>query len=306
MLCCFKKWKRKNKSKADRGQFQSNECCIRPSPNIMPKPDPLIYSQQFLMSQGIGVTWDNPDIHLQLNGIEVQWSEPLLPDTNYDIIARIWNGSNSATAINMPVEFSYIDFGIGGRIIPISTTNIDLPVRGSSNHPVFTKVKWKTPSIAGHYCIRVELKCNDDADPRNNIGQENVMIKKLNSPHADFEFEINNNKEWTRVLHLEIDTYTIPPIIPCTDKNSLNSNLNKDKQERLKQITSQHDRKNFPIPRGWNISIEPMKISLSPRQKEKVTININAPDGFSGDQVFNINGFDEHLLVGGVTLKVHS
>src|SRR5688572_16425199 len=31
-------------------------------PSIHKRPDPLLYSQFFLMAQGLAVTWDNPDI----------------------------------------------------------------------------------------------------------------------------------------------------------------------------------------------------------------------------------------------------
>ena len=38
------------------------------------KPDPLIYDQYFLMSLGLAVTWDNPDIELRRGGVTVSSS----------------------------------------------------------------------------------------------------------------------------------------------------------------------------------------------------------------------------------------
>jgi hypothetical protein len=43
----------------------------RPADGVVPpwayrQPDPMIYSQQFLQVQGLAVTWDNPDIHVEL------------------------------------------------------------------------------------------------------------------------------------------------------------------------------------------------------------------------------------------------
>lgn len=35
------------------------------------RPDPCIYSQQYLLSLGLPVTWDNPDIVLRRNGVIV-------------------------------------------------------------------------------------------------------------------------------------------------------------------------------------------------------------------------------------------
>src|SRR2546430_3041302 len=76
------------------------------------KPDPLLYSQSYLMSQGLAVTWDNPDIALYLNGVLVPSSQ-LASDTEYEIVARIWNNSTDAPVPMLPVAFSYLSFEIG-------------------------------------------------------------------------------------------------------------------------------------------------------------------------------------------------
>jgi hypothetical protein len=36
------------------------------------QPDPLIYSQQYLQSLGLAVTWNNPDMHLELPSAVVE------------------------------------------------------------------------------------------------------------------------------------------------------------------------------------------------------------------------------------------
>ena len=87
------------------------ECVKVPAP-VYRRPDPLIYSQRYLMSQGLAVTWDNPDIQLFQAGVPVP-SHTLAPATEYEIVARIWNGSTDAPAVNLPVRFSYLTFGIG-------------------------------------------------------------------------------------------------------------------------------------------------------------------------------------------------
>ena len=65
---------------------------------IYKRPDPLIYSQYFLMARGFAVTWDNPDIWLTElpapDGTMVPVpSHALLPGHVYRIHARIYNGS---------------------------------------------------------------------------------------------------------------------------------------------------------------------------------------------------------------------
>ncbi len=42
--------------------------CQPVSSDIYRRPDPLIYDQYYLMAQGIAVSWDNPDIHVEQNG----------------------------------------------------------------------------------------------------------------------------------------------------------------------------------------------------------------------------------------------
>src|SRR4051812_42989433 len=48
------------------------------------RPDPLIYSQQYLLELGLAVTWDNPDIVLLKNGVVVP-EYNLQPNTAYEI-----------------------------------------------------------------------------------------------------------------------------------------------------------------------------------------------------------------------------
>lgn len=84
-------------------------------PWVYRQPDPLIYSQQYLQSLGLAVTWHNPDIHLErpsAPGVEVD-SNKLDPDTEYVVVAHVWNSSTTAAAVDMPVKLSYLSFGIG-------------------------------------------------------------------------------------------------------------------------------------------------------------------------------------------------
>jgi hypothetical protein len=78
--------------------------CVRVSDPAYKRPDPLIYDQYFLMSLGLGVTWDNPDIVLLEGGVPVPSSE-IKPDTEYVVSARIWNGSTEAPVVGLPVSF---------------------------------------------------------------------------------------------------------------------------------------------------------------------------------------------------------
>lgn len=281
------------------------ECVKVPAP-VYRRPDPLIYSQRYLMSQGLAVTWDNPDIQLFQAGVPVP-SHTLAPATEYEIVARIWNGSTDAPAVNLPVRFSYLTFGIGTTSTFIGETRVDLPVRGAPGHPTFARVPWRTPAAPGHYCIQVDLIWSDDANPANNLGQENVNVKPLNSPHAVFTFPVRNDANRPRTLRLAADSYRLGAPVPCEPQRPPRNAAEAERQRAARRAAAQarHDRAAYPVPPGWRVAL-PGEVELRPGEERVVTVDITAPDGFVGERVFNVNAWDENLLVGGVTLTVHS
>jgi hypothetical protein len=274
-------------------------------PTVYRRPDPLIYDQYFLMKQGLAVTWDNPDIHLERNGATVS-SSSLDPTTEYDVIARIWNGSNLAPAIGMPVEFSYLDFGVGMKSVPIAHAKIDLPVNGAAGCPAFAHVKWLTPSMPGHYCLQVRLIWNDDANPSNNLGQENTDVKKLNSPHAAFTLPVANNTVFAQSLRLVVDAYEIPVVRDCgqAPKAETAQLSPEEVAEHRRDAVARHGRFGHPVLLPWQIDVHPAEIRLLAGAQGEITVDVTAPDGFLGRKGFNVNGFDGERLVGGVTLYV--
>ncbi|GAC1404143.1 MAG: hypothetical protein NVSMB52_17960 [Chloroflexota bacterium] len=300
-----------------RGDDESSEVagegtpgCQRVPADVYRRPDPMIYSQSYLMSQGLAVTWDNPDIHLERSGIPVPSSE-LLANTEYEVVARIWNGSNQAPAVNLPIRFSYLSFGIGTVSHLLNEngpneTRVDLPVNGAVGHPAIARIPWKTPATPGHYCLQVEALWADDANPRNNLGQENTDVKSLNSPHASFTFPVRNNNLWAGTLRLEMDAYEIPERRRCDPRQIADVPTMSEQEvaEHRRDALAHHSRQTHPVPDGWEVVVEPRELRLQPGEQHDVTVDINAPDGFVGRQALNVNGFDGLQLVGGVTLYV--
>jgi hypothetical protein len=286
---------------------------IRVPSDVYKRPDPLIYSQQFLMSQGLAVTWDNPDIWLETvnqdgdpSGVVVS-SHELTADTDYFILARIWNGSVEAPAIDLPVHFSYLSFGIGQGSQPIGTTQVDLPVKGAAGCPARAAMKWRTPAAAGHYCLQVLLEWADDAEPSNNLGQENTDVKALNSPHAAFSFPVRNDSGMRRVLHLAADFYRPGERPRCKPDQPRASQTRLSVEEiasRRRLALAEHGAANFPLPAGWTVKLLPDEVILGPGEQETVTVDVTAPDGFSGQQAINVNALAGNWLAGGVTLVV--
>ncbi len=268
--------------------------CVPMSHPAFKIPDPLIYSQYYLMGLGIAVTWDNPDAVLRKNGVDVS-SSALKPSTEYEIVARIWNNSFDAPAVDLPVSFSYLSFGIGTQSFPITDPQkpvfVTLGVKGGPNHPAFAVTKWKTPAVEGHYCIQVRLDPTSDANYGNNLGQENTQIGKAQSPAA-FAFLLRNNTSKSARIHFEVDTYVLQAPPPCGQSG-----------------TSAFDPKTFatalyPVPSGWQVNIDPSNPEMQPEQEQMISVMVSPPQGFVGARAFNVNAFTEWSFLGGVTLYV--
>ena len=103
----YRRWR----SQKGKGRVVATTDCVPIYDPAFVKPDPLIYDQYYLTSLGLAVTWDNPDIQLYLNGAPVS-SSLLAPGTTYEVVAQIWNNSTDSPAVAMPVNFSFLEFGI--------------------------------------------------------------------------------------------------------------------------------------------------------------------------------------------------
>lgn len=290
--------------------------CAVVRPDVYKRADPLIYSQFYLMEQGLAVTWDNPDIQLFEGGVAVS-SSSLNADTVYDVVATVYNNSTDAPAVGMPVEFSYRSFGVGATLTAIGTTVIDLPVKGSPQHPARAAIKWHTPAVPGHYCLLVRLVWPDDANPKNNLGQENTNVGLATSP-AVFAFPVRNEDMIRKRIHMTADAYVIPAKISCRQKPTKKDSDKRYSTQKRRDIfippseekadwtfaRVRHDPKAFPIPAGWAVDIQPAEFELGPGAAQHVKVSITPPNDFGGDRPFNINAMYGAVLLGGVTLTV--
>ena len=284
--------------------FASDNCQHVP-PHIYRRPDPMIYSQQYLMSKGLAVTWQNPDIRLEQGGVPVDSSD-LKPNTTYDVIARIWNNAIDAVVVNMPVDFSFLSFGIGTSKTFIATTAVDIAAKGMAGCPAFARVQWTTPPTPGHYCLLVEFTWADDANPFNNVGQHNTDVKPLNPPHAAFTVPVRNVARERREVALRADSYTLPALRECGGLPAVdNPRLSREAiLSRLRAIAEATRPANFPVPEGWTVTVTPAELVLGGGEEREVVVDITAPDGFAGEKTFNVNGFAVATPLGGVTLTV--
>jgi hypothetical protein len=288
-----------------------NNCCYD-LPGVYKRPDPMLYDQYWLMSQGLSVTWDNPDIQLyDMMGNPASPSD-LNPDQDYKVVVRCWNNSYDAGVPILPVYLSYLTFGIGvtsTAIPPLKITT--LGAKGTATCPAFADFIWHTPSLAGHYCLQAQLECWDDANPNNNLGQKNVHVGKLASP-ATFSFAVQNTASVRRRFELQTDMYQLPTLGSCGEQQPpprVGGRLAESRQRWTRTLSVQGYGK-FPVTPAWKVTMSATEFDLEPKETRQIGVSIEPTAGvFSGSQPFNIHGFatspnGSRRLAGGVTLTV--
>jgi hypothetical protein len=290
------------------GKASPNPCVPISNPAIN-RPDPLIYDQYYLMALGFAVTWDNPDIWLELGGVIVP-PDQLLPNTTYDLVARIWNSSTEGVCAGLPVSFSYLSFGSGVHSNPVlpgpDTVAVDLGVKGGPSCPAFATSKWTTPPVAGHYCLQVSFSWIDDSNPYNNLGQKNTLVGISHSP-VTFPFQLRNRKRVTQTFRFETDSYVIPPLPDCGERrDKIRTGRAALTQRPFDPVVvpQQHRRANYPLAPGWAVAFSPLHPQLAPEQEITVTATVTPPPGFKGQQPINVQAFSESGLAGGMTFYV--
>jgi hypothetical protein len=286
-------------------------CCLNLPPSVHVRADPMIYDQYYLMSQGLGVTWDNPDINLfDMSGNPAS-GDNLNPDTDYKVVVRVWNNSYDAPAPNMPVYLSFLSFGIGITSTPVDVAPADLGVKGSAFCPAFANFIWHTPAIPGHYCLQALLLWSDDANPNNNLGQKNTQVGKMKSP-ATFSIPVHNQATVTRRFEIEADMYQLPALPSCGDQRQPSREKGRfaESQARWAQALRTQRYGLFPVTPDWKITITPAAFNLGPDASTEIAVSVEHAGGaFVDTQAFNIHGFASpatgpRTMAGGVTLFV--
>ena len=284
----------------ERKSFTLATCVPIPHPNFK-RPDPLIYDQYYLMSLGLAVSWQNPDIQILQGGTPVTSSYDLQPATAYTIRARIWNGSTDAVCADMPVFFSYLSFGVGAASHPIGDTAVNLGVKGSASCPAYAEMNWTTPAAPGHYCVQVAFAWPDDLNPFNNLGQENTQVVAAHSP-ATFSFALRNASDTDRKMYrFEADTFAVLAPPPCNEWRPPARNRDRTVPGATR---ARNSRAANPLPQGWTIAFSPDAPVLAPGEQIDVNVTVTPPDSFHGSLPINVHTFCDSLLIGGVTITL--
>jgi len=282
-------------------------CCIQLPPETYKRADPLIYAQYYLMSRGLAITWDNPDIEI-FDGTALV-TGPLKPNHRYRVRVRVWNGSYDAPAVGVGVELSFLSFGAQTVSHPIGTGHLNLGAKGTADCPAFLELDWQTPAIGGHYCVQARLDWFDDANPDNNLGQKNVNVAPLLSP-ARFSFNVRNDASVPRRFALEADVYSLPELPDCREERDRSKTRLQESRARWEQAKRQQGYGQFPVPPDWTVQMTPQAFGLDPRQEQTVEVAIEPRDpAFRGTRTFNVHVFtaerrERRWNLGGVTLAV--
>jgi hypothetical protein len=266
----------------------------------MKRPNPTIYDQYYLMSLGLAVSWQNPDIKILQGGVPVASAYDLAPSTTYTIRATIYNLSTTGVVHNMPIVFSYLSFGVGtqSHLIPGPDPLVSLGVKGSPLGIAIVEKDWTTPSVPGHYCVQVSFAYFDDINPFNNLGQENTQVVQAASP-APFSFQLRNTRDEPAKFRFEADTFSLPAQPQCSTKTTAPPNGTVSAATRRR-----NSRADNPLPPDWSIQFTPAAPALGPGEEITIDAIVTPPDNFHGTMPVNVHTFSGDTLAGGVTVLV--
>ena len=271
-------------------------CCLHLPPTIRARPDPYVYSQQWLASRGLAITWDNPDFRLiDVTTGTIVPPNGLLPDHAYDVEVTVHNNSFMA-AIHTTVGFEVRGFGAGtSTVSALGITVVDVPGAGTA----VARQRWHTPRSGGHHCLIVTLTHVDDANPLNNVGQHNTDVAAPASPSRRLTFGVRNSGLVHRVYQLVMDGYQLPERGRCAETHRERRSL-----RHLRALQAANDPRKFPVPGFLRARLSTAEVSLRPGEEATVTFECEPPARGQGTQRVNVHVTDGDMLVGGVTAIV--
>jgi hypothetical protein len=270
--------------------------CLTPPPHVRARPDPFIYSQQWLSSRGLGITWDNPDFRIidRATGAAVDRFS-LTPDTDYVIEATIHNGSWMA-ALGTTVQFEVRAFGAATTLVSdLGLVGLDVPAMGTA----IASVDWHTPATGGHNCLLATIVHPDDANPLNNVGQHNTDIAHPASPTRQIAFAVGNPGREPRTVTLRMDSYQLPDDPRCP-----RGHRERHSHEYLRRLQAMHDPRRFPVPDFLRPRLSAEQLRIEADNEVEVTLELEPPPPGSAPVPVNVNVLAGETLIGGITAYV--
>lgn len=221
--CLCKLFRKKNLKEEE----EEDGKCNQPLPeDITRRPDPCIYSQQYLQSQGVAVTWNNPDIWMakaSTPGVIEPDSYHLEADTDYIVSVRCHNASTDL-ALGVQVRLLYRPWSFNSPdLVPVQTSPSGQEVVRFANiagmGSTIVQFNWHTPPVAPgetqHFCLQAHLSHPMDINLENNMGQENTNVHSANPGHVapgevvDVDVPLFNNGRLAKQFGFRPDAYAI-------------------------------------------------------------------------------------------------
>ncbi len=276
--------------------------CIEMPIKVTRRPDPCIYSQFFLMDNNQPVTWDNPDVIIELGG-NVQDTYNLDASTTYDVTVFTKNNSPFFDALGTHIQVNMLQFGIGAPgPTSLHTYTKDIPF-ATVDHSIGETFTWTTPPDAGHFCLQVLITHGNDVNPGNNEGWNNTEVKIV-APGETFARPIpvwnlrrferpgkeRQNAAMRKLLSavtIDLDSYVLPTLDPADP----------DLDVLFAATPAQWDAKVTPT----NMTIEPLS-----NHETTATFEVTVPaDAAPGTRAtFNVTGRAGGWPLGGVTFHL--
>lgn len=160
---------------------RKRDCCV-PLDNVdVRKPDPSTYDQTRLLSAGVPITFNSPDIDT-INF----WPVVPIPELN----VRLRNLSTEVPAAGTRVDMAWSRWGIGQVRSPVGSIAIDL-APGTEG-----AVKLATPPAliaAGRFALFVKVFHPHDKDAGNNTGEQTIDGMRTSEGRTrSFTFPVRN------------------------------------------------------------------------------------------------------------------
>ncbi len=270
-------------------------------------PDPCIYSQFFLMDQGLSVTWDNPDVSVFLAGVE-QDTYHLQPATTYDVVVSLKNASPYFDALGTQVTVNLLTFGIGQvTSSPLSSTVIDIPASTPPGPPVPFGFQWTSPATPGHYCLQVLLAHADDVNPANNEGWNNTNVEAVQAGQKYvLEFPVGNavaarTQEAKRAARLAAKADDRGP-----DLQEVALVVDSYELPRIPAAEADPDLLFIPAEAAWPARVTPSPTRIGGGQTTEARLEIEVPAAAAAGtrQRFNVNATAGGRPLGGITVTL--
>jgi hypothetical protein len=272
--------------------------CVYVPGRLTDRPDPCIYDQFMLMALGLPVTWANPDFTILLGAVP-QNTYDLIESTAYDVVVTVHNSSRTRPALGTRVDMVWMEFGAGGAVKHAAGTQfVDVPVWPGIAQAHFT---WTTPPNPGHYCLEATLFHPDDADPSNNVGQNNTQVY---AAHSQVQSPV-------RIFNAFVDeppprSALVPKRAPVP-KHGDGVEITVDSYVFVDAIGKNADPDQMFAPRdaAWPAHVEPAQFTFAAGERYRdVMLIVDAPNGPGPSETFNVSVRQGGAPTGGVTVTI--